>query len=122
MDYKEYIKFQRKKKNLSLTKAAKLMGISSSYLSSLENGMRPAPSNNLIIKTAEVLELNAKEEYQLFDLAAESKNPPTLADDLIEYIYKNPAIREMLRYSMECKLTEKEWNTIISFIKKNYHY
>lgn len=70
---------------------------------------------------ADVLTSNTKERFKFFDLAAEYKKPPTLADDLIEYIYQNPEIRDMLRYSMECNLAEKEWDTILTFIKKNYY-
>ena len=56
------------------------------------------------------------------DLAAESKQPLTLAEDLNEYIYNNPVIRDMLRYSMKCRLTEKEWEIVFVYIKRNYHY
>lgn len=122
MNFGEYEKQLRMKKNISLTKAAKMLGISMSYLSSLENGNRPAPSNELLLKMVDLLELNSREKNKLFDLAAESKQPPALADDLVEYIYKYPAIRDMLRYSMECDMTEKDWDNVLTFVKKNYFY
>lgn len=122
MNFGEYEKQLRMKKNISLTKAAKMLGISMSYLSSLENGNRPSPSNELLLKMVDLLELNSREKNKLFDLAAESKQPPALADDLVEYIYKYPAIRDMLRYSMECDMTEKDWDNVLTFVKKNYFY
>lgn len=126
MDFCEYLKEDlkdcRKKQNLTLTKAAQMMGISSSYLSSLEGGTRPAPAFEMLNKMADVLNLNKKERYRLYDLAAESKQPPALADDLNAYIYQNITIRDILRYSMECNILEDELETIFSFIKKNYHY
>lgn len=122
MKFSEYLKSYRINKNLKLNKAAQLLGISSSYLSSLENGTRPAPSFELLIKIADVLEMSVNERYRLYDLAAESKQPLTLAEDLNEYIYNNPVIRDMLRYSMKCRLTEKEWEIVFVYIKRNYHY
>ena len=122
MRFSEYLKSYRINKNLKLNKAAQLLGISSSYLSSLENGTRPAPSFELLIKIADVLEMSVNERYRLYDLAAESKQPLTLAEDLNEYIYNNPVIRDMLRYSMKCKKKKKEWEIVFVYIKRNYHY
>lgn len=122
MNFCEYLKSCRKKQNLTLLKAAQMMGISSSYLSSLEGGTRPAPAYDTLNKMADVLNLNKKERYRLYDLAAESKQPPALADDLNAYIYQNIKIRDILRYSMECDISNDELETIFSFIKKNYHY
>ena len=122
MEFGDYLREIRKKKNYKINFLAKMLGVSACYLSGIENGLRAAPSTKLLTKTAEVLNLSTKEKFELYDLAAESKNSPALADDLIEYIYENPVIRNILRYSMECELTEKEWNTIFNFIKKNYYY
>ena len=122
MKFGDYIKTNRIKKKLSLAKTAKMLGISSSYLSSLESGIRHAPPFFVQQKMADILELNENERFQLYDLAAESKQPPTLAEDLNEYIYKNPVIRDMLRYSMKCQLTGKEWEITFTYIKRNYHY
>lgn len=118
----EFIRSTRIKKNITQTKAAKMFGISLSYLSGIERGLRPAPANDVLEKIANALDLNRKERYILFDLAAESKQPPALANDLVEYIYRYPAIRDMLRYSVECKLAEKEWDRVFDFVKKNYFY
>lgn len=88
----------------------------------MESGTRPAPGFEKLWQIADVLELTNHERYRLYDLAAESKQPPALADDLNEYIYQNPAIRDLLRYAMECRLAEKEWERISMFVKKNYFY
>ena len=122
MKFGDYIKTNRIKKKLSLAKTAKMLGISLSYLSSLESGARHAPPFFVQQKMSDILELNENERFQLYDLAAESKQPPTLAEDLNEYIYKNPVIRDMLRYSMKCQLTGKEWEITFAYIKRNYHY
>lgn len=118
----EYIKSNRIKKNITQTKATIMYGISLSYLSGIERGLRPAPADEVIDKMADVLELNRKERYRLYDLAAESKEPPALADDLVEYVYRYPLIRDMLRYSMECNMKETDWENVYNFVKKNYFY
>ena len=118
----EYIKTKKKKKNITQTKAAKMYGISLSYLSGIERGLRPAPADDVVDKMADVLKLNRKDRYSLYDLAAESKEPPALADDLVEYIYRYPMIRDMLRYSMECDLKKDDWEKIFNSIKRTYFY
>lgn len=118
----ECLKFFRIKRGLKLAQAAQMLNISTSYLSSMESGTRPAPGFEKLRQIADVLELTNHERYRLYDLAAESKQPPALADDLNEYIYQNPAIRDLLRYAMECRLAEKEWERISMFVKKNYFY
>lgn len=120
MKFGEYLKSCRTKRNLKLLQTAHMMNISSSYLSSLENGRRPAPSVSVLQKMADVLELDPQERNHLFDLAAENKKPPALADDLASYICQTPQLRDTLRCSMECGLSEKDWDAIIAFIKKNY--
>jgi len=122
VNFGEYIKSKRIKMGLSQTKAAKMYGISLSYLSGIERYLRPAPTDDVVAKIADVLELSRKERYRLYDLAAESKQPPALADDLVEYIYRYPMIRDILRYSMECNMSEKEWERVFDYVKKNYFY
>lgn len=122
MNFGEYIKSKRIKKNITQTKAAKMFGISLSYLSGIERNLRPAPTDDVVAKIADVLELNRKERYRLYDLAAESKQPPALADDLVTYIYRYSMIRDMLRYSMECNMKETDWDNVFDYVKKNYFY
>lgn len=122
VNFGEYIKSKRIKMGLSQTKAAKMFGISLSYLSGIERNLRPAPTDDVVAKIADVFELSRKERYRLYDLAAESKQPPALADDLVTYIYRYPMIRDMLRYSMECNMKETDWDNVFDYVKKNYFY
>lgn len=122
MNFGDYLREKRLEKNLKAKTAAQQWKISAGYLSSMENGKRSAPSFDLLMEIADSLDLNKTERYQLYDLAAESKNPPELSRDIIDYTYQSPVIRELLRYSMSCKLTDKEWGTIFNFVKKNYFY
>lgn len=120
MTFGEYLRELRNEKNYKINRLAEMIDITSGYLSSIENGTRSAPSFEITMKIADALELSTDERYKLIDLAAESKNPPVLADDLNQYIINNPALRDLLRYTMQCKLSEKDWEIITAFIKKNY--
>ena len=101
---------------------AELLEISPAYLSSLENGSRQPPSNELLEKMAAILGLSTDERYLLFDLAGENKHPPEISKDLTEYIYQNPQIIEILRYAMKCNLSDREWLIIAKFIYRAYKY
>ncbi len=120
MNFGDFLREKRIEKNLKAKVAAKQWKISPGYLSSLENGKRSAPSIELLTEIADSLDLSRQDRYQLYDLAAESKSPPELARDITDYTYQTPVIRELLRYSMSCNLTEKEWNVIFNFVKKTF--
>lgn len=122
MKFGEFLKQKRLDRNIKAKTAAEKWNISPAYLSSLENGSRSAPSCGLIERMADFLELDTDDRYRLYDLAAESKNPHELSRDLIEYIYQTPSIRKLLRYTICCELTEKEWSVIFNFVKSNYIY
>lgn len=109
-------------KNMKAKTFAELLDISPAYLSSLENGSRQPPSNELLEKIAAILELSTDERYQLFDLAGENKHSQEIAKDLTEYIYQNPQIIEILRYGMKCRLSEREWSIILNFVNRIYKY
>lgn len=120
MKFGECLRMFRRNHSLKLNQTAELLGISPSYLSSIENGTRCAPSFELLEKTADLLGLNERERFQLYDLAAETKQPPAVADDLREYICQTPEIRELLRYAMKRRLTQAEWQEILTFVRNNY--
>ena len=58
----------------------------------------------------------------MHQIKSSAKNLLVIINDILdnEYIYRIPHLRDVLRSSMECGLTEKEWNKIEEFIKKNY--
>ena len=122
MTFGEFLRLKRKKKQFSIVNLATELGISASYLSSIESGYRCPPALKTLEKITEVLELNTNERYQLFDLAAKCKYPPVIADDLTAYINKIPQIVPLLRYTMKCNLSEDDWENILKYIKQKYFY
>lgn len=122
MKFGEFLKQKRIEKNLKSKTLAELLNISPAYLSSLESGSRQPPSYELLEKMAIILQLNTEERLLLFDLAAMYKQPPEIPRDLVEYIYQNPLILEILRYSKKCQLADEEWKIIFNFIRRIYKY
>lgn len=122
MKFGECLREKRINANLKARVAAERWSISAGYLSSMENGKRTAPSFELLEEIANSLDLSRQDRYLLFDLAAESKNPPELSEDIVAYIYQNPVIRDLLRYAMTCSLKEKDWNVVFNFVRNNFKY
>lgn len=118
INFGKYIKEKRISMDITQAKAAQMYGISLSYLSGIERGLRPAPAIDVVKRIGDALGLNKQEKTELYDLAAESKKAPTLADDLLEYIFKYPVIRETLRYSMDSNMNEQDWERVFDMIKK----
>lgn len=120
MDFSEYLRKCRKNKKMTIKQTAEAAGISASYHSSLENGRRIAPPFEVLEQLSDALGLSAEERYRLYDLAAESKQPPALADDINAYIYEMPVLRDLLRSAVAYRLTEQDWEAIDAYIRKNF--
>lgn len=120
MTFGKYLREKRKEKHFTVYLFAAAIGISVSYLSSIENGKRSAPSFEYLEKMADVLNLNSNDSHRLYDLAAESRKPPAIADDLSAYICQNSSLLSLLRFSMDSKLENKDWDSISDYIKNDY--
>ena len=96
-----------------------MIDISATYLSKIENGIKPAPKESILEKMADVLLLNADEKERFYDLAARTKGDKALAKDLIEYINENEIIHKTLRTSKRLDINPCEWEKIYKqFINK----
>ncbi len=81
----------RKKAGLSQRELGDKIGVSFTYLSKIESGVMPPPSENIISQLAEVLNAN---EDELMILAG--KIPPDIAQDMVQ-ILKNRDALEYIR-------------------------
>lgn len=106
--------------NYSLREFSRIIGISPEYLSKIENGLRSAPSEDILYRISIKLGLNKEEKEQLYDLAAQSKSNLSLAYDLIKYIYENEMVHKTLRIANRYKLSNNEWIEILKFIRDNF--
>ena len=109
-----YIREKRIQKMIKLNAFAKMVGISPVYLSYLENGKRPAPSNRVLKMIINKLDLDIKEAERLLQLAAETHHHSTIPSDIIDYINNTKYVVEALRIAKEINVSETMW---IDFIK-----
>ena len=110
-----FIRDKRSKRNISLRYLVELLDLSPVHLSNIENDRRPAPKDEVLKKIIEVLQLNKKEQIEMYELAAKSKDIPTVPSDLPEYISANEWARVALRTAKDVDATDNEW---IEFIEK----
>ncbi len=113
-----FIKRKRQNNEWSLRKFAEIIQISPEYLSKIENGERPAPSKDILVRIAENLKLNNKEKEIFYDLAAQTKTKCSIAIDLAEYINSHPVIYRTLRLSKRANVSDEEWNEFEHRINK----
>lgn len=72
------------------------LGITNQYLHDLENGKR-TPSPNLMKKMIVILNLNEKEQIQLYDLVCDCHKSKKIPADIEEYILENDEAKEKIR-------------------------
>lgn len=113
-----FVREKRQRKNISLRHLVELLDLSPVHLSNIENNRRPAPKEDVLKKIIDVLQLNKQEQIEMYELAAKSKDIPTVPGDLPEYISGNELARAALRTAKDVDATDKEWMEFIEKLKK----
>lgn len=113
---------QQKRKALGISQRvfAKMIGISYSYISSLETGKRPAPSQDILIKMEETLRLKHKEKELFENLAAKSRAVPTVSPKIANYVNNNDCVLQALSFAESNNIEEREWQEFLNKIKGKY--
>ena len=124
-EFGKYIKNKRIEKRYTLIAAAKLLGISFSYLSDIENGKKLPPNSlddnhkELMKKIKKHLELSEEEYEELVKLAdKELMDRGHLANEINQYMIENPIATVALRKATKKNLSEDAWKKIIEEMDK----
>ena len=124
-EFGKYIKNKRIEKRYTLIAAAKLLGISFSYLSDIENGKKLPPNSlddnhkELMQKIKKHLELSEDEYEELVKLAdKELMDRGHLANEINQYMIENPIATVALRKATKKNLSEDAWKKIIEEMDK----
>lgn len=112
-----FIREKRKERDYTLRGFAAKMDLSPVHMSNLENDRRSAPKEDVLERMATLLMLNREDTERMYDLAAVSKNTPTVAWDLPEYINENQLARAALRTAKDADATDEEWMEFIAKLK-----
>ena len=115
-----FIREKRIQKMIKLNAFAKLVGISPVYLSYLENGKRPAPSDRVLKMIINKLDINAKDTEKLMQLAAETHHRPGFPDDLIDYVNNSEYVLDALRSAKEHDVSDIVWQDFIERVESEY--
>lgn len=114
-----YIKDKRIEKNISIRTLASLAGISATYVSNIENGLRSAPSMEIIQRLAEALELSGEEKLLFYDIAVSDRSD-MVAADVAEYLKNNYVANDAIRSLMELGISEEDWQNFVNRMKEKY--
>jgi len=109
---------KRLERDMTLRGMAGKLGISPVHMCNMEKDRRAAPPQDILEKIAALLMLSKEEKLEMLDLAAKSKNAPSVALDLPEYINERDIVRVALRTAKEVDATDKEWQEFIERITK----
>lgn len=114
---------QQKRKALGISQRvfAQLVGISYSYISSIETGKRPAPSYDVLIKMENELRLKTKERELFEHLAAKSRAVPTVSPKIANYVNNNNCVLQALSFAEKNNIEEREWQEFLNRIKQRYY-
>lgn len=114
---------QQKRKALCISQRvfAQLVGISYSYISSIETGKRPAPSYDILIKMENELRLKPKERELFEHLAAKSRAVPTVSPKIADYVNNNDCVFQALSFAEKNNIDEHYWQEFLDRIKGKYY-
>lgn len=117
MTFGEFIKAKRQDKGISLRKFAEQLNISPVYLCNMEKDRNPAPKDDILSRMIQLLILSDEDTKLFYDLAAKTKNVPTVSKDLPEYIMDKDIVREALRTAKDVDATDEEWQEFIEMLE-----
>lgn len=111
----KYIKYQRKKRQLSITQLAKKADVSPSYISKLEQGQYQSTTFDVLQNLAHALEMRTADFLRKCGLISEERSLPTLEYLLKEeYRFSTKAIVEIvgfidfIKYKYKTKIQKEE--------------
>lgn len=78
--------------------------------------MRTAPRYEILLRIKDAFALDANEMEMLLDMAAESKNRQTVAEDIVSYICKNKIVYQVLRTSLRNNVDMNKWENMLDIV------
>lgn len=112
-----YLHSKRLERGISLRKFAEQSKISPVYMCNMEKDRNAAPSEEVLTRMADLLQLSDGERRYFYDLAAKSKTAPTVSQDLPAYIMERDIVRAALRTAKDVDATDEEWQEFIAMLE-----
>lgn len=102
---------------VTLRGIASKAGVSSTYISELERGVKAAPSKEVLDKIVKAMNLDKDEASQLYQMAGKTQN--TIAYDLPEYIMNRDYVAAALRVARDVGAGKESWDKFVEELYAN---
>ena len=114
----KFMKTKRLEMEFTLRSFAGMLKVSPVYICDLEKDRKPAPTEERMEQISRLLSLDKSEKETLYDLAALTRNRPSVSSDLPEYIMENEIVRVALRTAKDVDATDEEWRDFIEKLNR----
>lgn len=118
-----FLKEKRQQNELSLRTLGKYVELSHIYLYNIESGKKAPPSDDVIKRLANALNLDEKSRLLFFDMAAQCKssidnNNYYIPIDISKYLNENEDARNVIREANKKEQHNSFWNDLLKELKK----
>lgn len=111
----QYLKQLRDSRDITLRELSRKTGISTAYLSEVENDRTNPLTKERMDVVIKVMELTHAEQNTLYDLAGRARNE--VAADLPDYIMSNDYVTAALRTARDLNAGLEEWQRFVDELK-----
>lgn len=118
-----FLKEKRLQNNISLRELADKAKVAHTYISKIENGSKPPPSDDVLLRLAKGLNLDDESDEIFFDLAAKCKRIKDYKNfyvpaDVSEYLIREDEANQLIRKARKLGYSNEFWNEILKQIEK----
>lgn len=113
-----FLKEKRQQKNMSLRELSNKANITHTYIAKIENGSKPPPSDDVLLRLAKGLSLDNGSAEIFFDLAAKCKRLNDdknfyLPADVSEYLINIESAKSLIRKASKLGNSNEFWNELL---------
>ena len=118
-----FLKEKRQQNGLSLRTLGKLVELSHIYLYNIENGKKAPPSDDVIKRLANALNLDDESRLLFFDIAAKCKFDIDSSNyyipvDISQYLNENEDAKNVIREANQKEHDDSFWNDLLKELKE----
>ena len=118
-----FLKEKRQEKNMSLRELSDRADIMHTYIGKIENGRKPPPSDDILLRLAKGLSLDEESAEIFFDLAAKCKRINDdknfyLPADISEYLVNEETAKSLIRKASKLGNSNEFWNELLKQLEK----
>lgn len=113
-----FLKEKRQEKDISLRELSNKVDIMHTYIAKIENGNKPPPSDDILLRLAKGLSLDEESTKIFFDLAAKCKRINDdknfyLPADVSEYLINEETAKSLIRKASRLCNSNEFWNKLL---------